>query len=92
VENSLYQMALDGNVTAAIFYLKNRRPDRWRDVHNIEASNAFYLVSDKPMTEQEWQEWIEARAQRAKPVTQAVTQQASHEVPSTDSDIDKPLE
>jgi hypothetical protein len=89
VENSLYQMALGGNVTAAIFYLKNRRPDRWRDVQNIQADVGHYILSDTPMTEDEW---ITARADRAKPVQQAVTDQASHEVPDADTNTDKPLE
>jgi hypothetical protein len=31
VSNSLYENALGGNVTAQIFYLKNRDPDNWRD-------------------------------------------------------------
>lgn len=31
VENALLQSALDGNITAQIFWLKNRRPDKWRD-------------------------------------------------------------
>lgn len=31
VENSLYENALAGNITAQIFWLKNRRPDKWRD-------------------------------------------------------------
>ena len=31
VENALHGAALNGNVTAMIFWLKNRRPDRWRD-------------------------------------------------------------
>lgn len=31
VENKLYQSAIDGNVTAMIFWLKNRRPDKWKD-------------------------------------------------------------
>lgn len=31
VENALLASALDGNTTAQIFWLKNRRPDRWRD-------------------------------------------------------------
>ena len=31
VENALLKAALDGNVTAQIFWLKNRRPDKWRD-------------------------------------------------------------
>lgn len=31
VENALLKSALDGNTTAQIFWLKNRRPDKWRD-------------------------------------------------------------
>ena len=54
VEESLYRNALAGNTTAQIFWLKNRRPDRWRDVQNIEAATAHYIISDRPLTEQEW--------------------------------------
>jgi len=31
VEDSLFQKALKGDVIACIFWLKNRRPTRWRD-------------------------------------------------------------
>lgn len=31
VENALYESALSGNVTAQIFWLKNRKPNQWRD-------------------------------------------------------------
>lgn len=31
VENSLLELAKSGNVTAIIFWLKNRRPEKWRD-------------------------------------------------------------
>ena len=31
VENALLQKALNGDTTAQIFWLKNRRPDKWRD-------------------------------------------------------------
>lgn len=31
VENALLKSAIDGNTTAQIFWLKNRRPDKWRD-------------------------------------------------------------
>ncbi len=30
VENALLSSALEGNTTAQIFWLKNRRPDKWR--------------------------------------------------------------
>ena len=31
VENALLEKALSGNVTAMIFWLKNRKPKQWRD-------------------------------------------------------------
>ena len=31
VENALYKSAMSGNVSAMIFWLKNRRPDKWKD-------------------------------------------------------------
>ena len=31
VENALLEAAKSGNVTAQIFWLKNRKPDKWRD-------------------------------------------------------------
>ena len=31
VENALLQTALSGNVAAQIFWMKNRKPDKWRD-------------------------------------------------------------
>lgn len=31
VENALYKKALMGDVTACIFWLKNRKPEQWRD-------------------------------------------------------------
>ena len=42
------------DTTAIIFFLKNRRPERWRDVHNIEAEHGHYIISERPMTEEEW--------------------------------------
>lgn len=39
VENRLFKDACTaGNTTAQIFYLKNRRPDRWKDKHEVQAS------------------------------------------------------
>ena len=31
VENALYNAAINGNVQAMIFWLKNRKPSQWRD-------------------------------------------------------------
>lgn len=38
VIRSLYQKALAGDVTACIFWLKNRRKEEWRDRHEHEHS------------------------------------------------------
>ena len=35
VTNSLFNSANDGNVTAQIFYLKNRDPDNWADRQDV---------------------------------------------------------
>ncbi len=39
VENALLQSALKGNVTAQIFWLKNRKPNEWREKREVEISN-----------------------------------------------------
>lgn len=36
VENALYKSAMEGSNTAQIFWLKNRRPNEWRDKRDIE--------------------------------------------------------
>jgi transposase len=38
VENALHRAAMEGNVTAQIFWLKNRRPGQWRDKQDVEYS------------------------------------------------------
>src|SRR6201987_1759206 len=59
VERSLYHLAIGWNgqppnTTAAIFWLKNRRPDRWRDVQQLQGGVGHYLISDRPLSEEEW--------------------------------------
>jgi hypothetical protein len=39
---------------AAIFWLKNRDPAHWRDAWQIEAAVGRYMISDKPMTAEQW--------------------------------------
>lgn len=39
VENALIKAALDGNTTAQIFFLKNRRPDKWRDKRDVDVTS-----------------------------------------------------
>ena len=40
VADSLYKQAMNGNVTACIFWLKNRRIPDWRDKHEIAVDAA----------------------------------------------------
>ena len=49
VERSLYLLAIGWNgqppnTTAALFWLKNRRPDRWRDVQQIQGDIGLLAV------------------------------------------------
>ena len=48
VENALYKAALEGNTTAMIFWLKNRRSKEWRDKiqQEIATESAVKLVID----------------------------------------------
>ena len=82
VVESLYQNALSGNVAAQIFWLKNRRPSEWRDVQHLDQAIGHYIISDRPMTEEEW---IAARADRAKPVRQNVVPALSDAKTSDDT-------
>jgi hypothetical protein len=42
------------DVGAAFIWLKNRDPDRWRDVQNVEHVLGKYIISDRPMTAEQW--------------------------------------
>jgi hypothetical protein len=48
VEKSLFQNAIGGNVTAQIFWLKNRQPKQWRDNHGLSAFIGT-VVTAKPI-------------------------------------------
>ena len=41
--NALFQSAKGGNITAQIFYLKNRDPDEWRDRRDHEVSGELNI-------------------------------------------------
>ena len=43
VSNALFQSAKGGNVTAQIFYLKNRQPEEWRDRRDHEISGELNI-------------------------------------------------
>lgn len=38
VENALLRKALNGDTTAIMFWLKNRKPDKWRDLKEVNAN------------------------------------------------------
>jgi hypothetical protein len=42
------------DVTVQIFWLKNHKPSEWRDVQNVEHVLGRYIISDKPMTQEQW--------------------------------------
>ena len=42
------------DTTACIFWLKNRDPARWRDTWQLEHVTGKYVISDKPLTEEQW--------------------------------------
>ena len=48
VENALLNKALGGDTTAQIFWLKNRRPDKWRDKPVDEKQRQ--AMEDDPIT------------------------------------------
>jgi hypothetical protein len=39
VTNALYEKAMSGNVTAMIFFLKNRDPENWKDKHEVKSDD-----------------------------------------------------
>lgn len=45
VGKSLYSKALDGDTTAAIFWLKNRQRANWRDRHEVEHTGTIDLIA-----------------------------------------------
>jgi hypothetical protein len=42
------------DVTAQIFWLKNRDPKRWRDAWQVDAAVGTYIISDRPLTQEDW--------------------------------------
>ena len=51
VENALLQNALDGNVTAQIFWLKNRKKEQWREKQDYSNDEGLAKL-DKLLEEQ----------------------------------------
>ena len=54
VENALLKSALEGNVTAQIFWLKNRKAKEWREKVEVEKQDAVQkieIINDLPKEE-----------------------------------------
>ena len=49
-----YEEHCPPDVGAAFIWLKNRDPERWRDVQNVEHVLGKYIISDRPMSEAKW--------------------------------------
>ncbi len=43
VEASLYNQALKGNITAIIFWLCNRQPDKWKNVNKVDIQGTLQI-------------------------------------------------
>lgn len=50
VENALLEQAKSGNVTAIIYWLKNRKPNKWRDKQKEpnEEQEGVIIIDDLP--------------------------------------------
>lgn len=51
VENALYRTAMEGNVTAQIFWLKNRKKEQWREKQEYNSDEELSKL-DKLLEEQ----------------------------------------
>ena len=49
-----YVAYMPPDTTAAIFWLKNRDPARWRDMQQLEHNLGKYIISEKPMSKKAW--------------------------------------
>ncbi len=45
VENALYEAAMKGNITAQIFWLKNRKPKMWREKQQDDSVDNHITIS-----------------------------------------------
>jgi hypothetical protein len=72
------------DVTACIFWMKNRMPERWRDMQNVDHVLGKYIISDRPMTIEQW------AAERATVVNEVIDDTASESVtPALPSSIEQ---
>ena len=67
---------------ACCFWLKNRRPSEWRDVQHQDLAIGTYIISDRPMSEEQW------IAERTKLIDAKAD--ASPVLPTTEAETEKP--
>jgi hypothetical protein len=67
------------DVGAAFIWLKNRNPERWRDVQNVEHVLGKYIISDRPMTVEQW------AAERATVINEVIDDTAQLPAPKKDA-------
>ena len=63
--------------TSMIWWLKNRRPVRWRDTQNIDHAVGVYHISERPMTEEEWIREHCSNGQQLEPEAKAIEHDAN---------------
>ena len=51
VETALYKNAIEGNVTAQIFWLKNRRPDKWNKPAPVAENSTNVEIQEQRLEE-----------------------------------------
>jgi hypothetical protein len=66
-----YLEHVPADVGAAFIWLKNRDPVHWRDVQNVEHVMGKYIISDHPMTVEQW------AAERATVINEVIDDTAS---------------
>lgn len=59
IVSSLYQKAMDGDITALIFWLKNRKPADWRDKQEVQTTEMIKAddIDLDSMTDKELEEY-----------------------------------
>lgn len=56
VENALFKKAINGDITAQIFWLKNRKPKQWRDKQDVDLSAGVTVTPEKELSIEELKE------------------------------------
>jgi hypothetical protein len=79
-----YAEHIPADVGAAFIWLKNRDPEHWRDVQNVEHVLGKYIISDRPMTAEQW------ATERATIVNDVIDDSVTQALPSGSEQVKKP--